>query len=249
MFITGKNWFDRIALAPPDAGAGGEASDAPPADSAVEGESPADGGEGGPPDAGDQAQGNTLLTGGGEESTGSEDGQTEDGGGSETDAPAEAFALEVADGFENFKDEFAAFEGSAKGYLEENPKASAADALKWAANQQAEAVKEITDQAEKEFKDQVDTWRKELQSDPEIGGDKLGENLGIALKAVQAIGGEPLVEALEMTGAGNHPAIVRAFHVMGKLAVDNPEILGGETAPDHADVALRARYPSEFKGA
>lgn len=91
-------------------------------------------------------------------------------------------------------------------------------------------------------------WVTELKTDMEIGGDKLKENLGLAAKAIDTYSGaaatpegKAVRDALEFTGAGNNPAIVRMLVKVGKaLAEGGP--LGGNNKPS-ADLAAMM-YPN-----
>ncbi|HEY7298563.1 MAG TPA: hypothetical protein VH684_11560 [Xanthobacteraceae bacterium] len=72
---------------------------------------------------------------------------------------------------------------------------------------------------------QVDTWNRtnenwigQVKADPELGGNRLEASLGNAKYAIQSMMGlrgneaAELLQVLDLTGAGNHPAVVRAFH-------------------------------------
>ena len=54
-------------------------------------------------------------------------------------------------------------------------------------------------------------------------------NLGIAAKAVGALGGDELKAALNVTGAGNNPAIIKAFQKVGKL-ISEDQLVAGDKA-------------------
>lgn len=80
-------------------------------------------------------------------------------------------------------------------------------------------AKRIADQArvqEETIKAQQSQWISDLKKDPELGGADAKENIGLAVRAVQKFGGKALVELLETTGLGNHPALVRTFYLIGK---------------------------------
>lgn len=67
-------------------------------------------------------------------------------------------------------------------------------------------------------------WVGEIKADKEIGGVNFDANIATAKKAMTAAqlgGGKELTEALNLTGAGNHPAVVRFFYKVGKLMVDD----------------------------
>lgn len=62
---------------------------------------------------------------------------------------------------------------------------------------------------------QVSDWEGELKSDPDFGGAKFAENAEIAKIAVNKFGGDELKEALNTTGLGNHPALVKFMYKVG----------------------------------
>jgi hypothetical protein len=58
-------------------------------------------------------------------------------------------------------------------------------------------------------------WQGQVRSDPEIGGAKLDAAIATAAKAIDKFGGPALRDALDITGAGNHPEVVRFFARVG----------------------------------
>lgn len=81
----------------------------------------------------------------------------------------------------------------------------------------------------------VESWAEQVKTDPEIGGDKLAENLGVARKALDTFGSPELKDMLNSTGLGNHPAVVKFFHKVGKSISSDGFVTGtpkgGETDP------------------
>lgn len=89
-------------------------------------------------------------------------------------------------------------------------------------------------------------WVGEAKADKEIGGANFDANVAIAKKAMNAAqlgGGKDLVEALNVTGAGNHPAIIRFFYKVGKLMADDKFDTGKGQSSTSEDKAA-ALYPS-----
>lgn len=87
-------------------------------------------------------------------------------------------------------------------------------------------------------------WTADVKSDKEFGGAALEANLAIAKKAINSeFGGKDLVEALNVTGAGNHPAIVRFFYKLGKAMANDKFEIGGSSSNQPRDPA-RALYPT-----
>ncbi len=102
----------------------------------------------------------------------------------------------------------------------------------------ADSIQQGAKQQRDSYAAQVETWQKELRSDPEFGGAKFDENLGYAQKAVKQFGGDAFIEALEATGMGNHPAFIKAFSQVGKSMSEDKLHIGGQSQGprDMADI-------------
>lgn len=72
-------------------------------------------------------------------------------------------------------------------------------------------------------------WTESSKADKEFGGEKLGENLGVAKKALDQFGTPELKSLLEESGLGNHPEVVRFFYRAGK-AISEDGFVGGRKA-------------------
>lgn len=97
----------------------------------------------------------------------------------------------------------------------------------------------------KAYQQVQETWIGEIKADKEIGGANLEKSLGLAAKALDQFGGKQLREALNVTGAGNHPAIVRAFVAIGKAISEDTFVGGGKTAPEKS--LAQSLYPTMSK--
>ena len=88
-------------------------------------------------------------------------------------------------------------------------------------------------------------WAADSKSDKEFGGDKLGENMAIAKKALETFGTPELTKMLDETGMGNHPEIIRAFFRAGlKISSGTFVPSGGGAAKSSATDAGSKLYPS-----
>jgi hypothetical protein len=81
-------------------------------------------------------------------------------------------------------------------------------------------------------------WEQAAKADSEFGGDKLGENLAVAKKALDQFATPELRALLNESGLGNHPEIIRAFYRAGK-AISEDRFVGGQ--PGAADKSGDAR--------
>ena len=104
---------------------------------------------------------------------------------------------------------------------------------------------------EEQTKVQAEDWRKQAMNDPEFGGQKFVQSLQDAQRFVNAFGGEKLRIALDMTGAGNHPEIFKAFALAGRLLGEDRLVKGTGAAPagggTFADLA-NTLYPDMKNG-
>lgn len=71
----------------------------------------------------------------------------------------------------------------------------------------------------------VKEWTEQVKSDKELGGDKLLATMALAKKAV-ALGPPELKDVLNASGLGNHPAIVRWAHSIGKALSEDTLVKG-----------------------
>ncbi|SKA37770.1 hypothetical protein SAMN02745126_05953 [Enhydrobacter aerosaccus] len=81
------------------------------------------------------------------------------------------------------------------------------------------------------FVDLQNKWVSEIKADPDIGGDKLTASLASAARAIDRLGVPGLREALNLTGAGNHPAVVKAFVRLGQMVSEDRFAPGNSAAP------------------
>lgn len=88
----------------------------------------------------------------------------------------------------------------------------------------------------------VESWAASVKTDPEIGGDKMPENLATARKAMDAFGTPALKELLNSTGLGNNPEVIRAFFKAGK-AISEDTFVAGRSPQGSQDTASKM-YPS-----
>lgn len=80
----------------------------------------------------------------------------------------------------------------------------------------------------------VKGWADEVKADKELGGDKLAENLAIAKKAID-LGPPELKELLESSGLGNHPAVFKWAHAVGKALSEDTLNPGDNKTPNTSE--------------
>lgn len=120
-----------------------------------------------------------------------------------------------------------------------------------------EAVNAAVSDLQEAYEQRMSEWQEQVRNDPELGGANFEATLGQARKAVTSLGkevavvdpgsGKPvldnqgrptyqndLVVALDETGAGNHPVIVRVMAQLGKLMGEGGMVhgnMGGSEKP------------------
>lgn len=82
-------------------------------------------------------------------------------------------------------------------------------------------------------------WAKSAQSDEEFGGQAFEANVGLAKQALDQFGTPELKEALEVTGTGSHPEIVRFFYRVGKSLKEADMLQGSAPAKDTRSAAQK----------
>jgi hypothetical protein len=83
---------------------------------------------------------------------------------------------------------------------------------------------------------QVAKWADETKADKELGGDKLPQTLAVAAKAL-ALGPPELKQLLNDSGLGNHPAVVKWAHAIGKALGEDRFVSSGGAASSPDDAA------------
>ena len=81
------------------------------------------------------------------------------------------------------------------------------------------------------FVDLQTKWVSEIKADPEIGGTRFEASMASASRAIDRLGVPGLKEALNLTGAGNNPAIVKAFVRLGQMVSEDRFMPGRNSAP------------------
>lgn len=123
-----------------------------------------------------------------------------------------------------------------------------------ATQEQAQAAVDIASKmVEKTLKSQADAWAdrvadwtKTAEEDKEIGGKDYDKHILLARSAMRQIGGRPLVLALEETGVGNHPELIRVFYRLGLAIGEDNLDFGGQSEGGNKTIAERM-FPNQGK--
>jgi hypothetical protein len=89
------------------------------------------------------------------------------------------------------------------------------------------------------WRDTQEKWAGEVKADPDIGGPRFPASVAAASRAIEWARVPGLKEALDMTGAGNNPAIVKAFVRFGQALAEDRFAAGNGGVPDQRSIAER----------
>lgn len=87
----------------------------------------------------------------------------------------------------------------------------------------------FADGQNKQLKERQDAWVKDSQNDKEFGGEAFAKNAELAKRVVERFGSDALKTALNDTGLGNHPELLRVFVRIGKAMSEDQLVLPGST--------------------
>lgn len=94
---------------------------------------------------------------------------------------------------------------------------------------ESNAVKGYVDAQQKSLKDQADQWISQISTDKELGGEGLQKSVELAKRVVHKYGSPELIQALDSTGLGNHPELVRMCSRIGKQMGEDSLIIPNTT--------------------
>lgn len=92
---------------------------------------------------------------------------------------------------------------------------------------QTKVEQKRTERLEAALTEQRERWAKEVRDDPEIGGEKYDETVKVAVKTMQAFATPELRSLLIESGIGNHPAMVKFCHAIGKSLSEDSMVMPG----------------------
>ena len=125
-------------------------------------------------------------------------------------------------------------------------------------------VGEVKAQSEQERADMQAEWVNQVKVDKEIGGADMREKLSTALKSLNAFSdnavdatGKPILDkaglpvtkiaqALQESGFGDHPEMVRVFYRVGKL-ISEDSYLSGKAPTGAPKTQAETMYPNQGK--
>lgn len=79
-----------------------------------------------------------------------------------------------------------------------------------------------------ELKEKVETWHDAVMSDPEVGGSNFDRSVADCKRAINRFGSDAFKKAMNETGLGNHPEVVRVFARIGR-SMSEDSVINGAT--------------------
>lgn len=91
-------------------------------------------------------------------------------------------------------------------------------------------------------------WQGEFRADPELGGANFDTSIAVIENAISKFGNDELRTALQVTGAGNNPHLLRFIHTLAKPHYESTAVgaspAAGSGSRDNAAARLNRLYPS-----
>lgn len=107
----------------------------------------------------------------------------------------------------------------------------------------AQETQKLFDEQEKAWQDVRKGWVDTAKADEEFGGQAFTENMKHVANALQKFGTPGLKDALNQSGLGDNPEMIRFFYRVGKLAGEGEFLTGEGNTPGDKDPAS-VMYPS-----
>lgn len=108
---------------------------------------------------------------------------------------------------------------------------------------QADAMKAASEQSSALWQETQQQWQDEVRNDPEIGGEKLDQNLANVRKFLDEYGSPELDDVMAMTGVGNNIHMARFMVKLAKNFTEG-QPLSGRPASQAKDAAS-VLYPNQ----
>lgn len=88
-------------------------------------------------------------------------------------------------------------------------------------------------------------WVSDFKADREIGGDRIQDTVAAATRAMDRFGTPGLREALAMTGAGNHPEVIRFVARVGRATAEDRFVVAAGASAGSSRSAAEVLYPAQ----
>lgn len=108
---------------------------------------------------------------------------------------------------------------------------------------QADAMKAASEQSSALWQETQQQWQDEVRNDPELGGEKLDENLAGIRKLLDEYGSKELEDLMDLTGVGNNIHMVRFVAKLAKAFGEGQPLSGRPTSTPQDPAAIL--YPQQ----
>jgi len=88
-------------------------------------------------------------------------------------------------------------------------------------NRENQAVVDHVERMKGQLNDQVKVWEADVKADKEIGGDAFNKTVEMAKRVVNRHGSEAFKTALNETGLGSHPELIRFLKSVGESMTED----------------------------
>lgn len=109
----------------------------------------------------------------------------------------------------------------------------------------AEKVKAEAEARQTAWNNTVNGWLEESKKDAEIGGDKWDATVTSATSVVRRFGNDAFREYLDMTGAGNHPEVIRFMAKVGAMIGEDKPAVSDGSGKAAAKDSVSVLYPDD----
>lgn len=123
------------------------------------------------------------------------------------------------------------------------PKEQAEKLMAWYAKRSVEEG----NQAVNAWKTTNEGWVKQVKEDKDIGGDKFDSSVGLAKQAIAKFGNPEFSKALEFTGMGNNPEMIRFLVTVAKAFGEDKLPTGPSKAVGGVKSAAEILFPTHTK--
>ena len=90
-------------------------------------------------------------------------------------------------------------------------------------------IVQVQERIKEDHAKRSEVWVGELRQDDDFSGERFDANVGFAKKVITKFGDETLIKALDESGLGNFPPLVKMMSRIGKAMSDDSLILSGQT--------------------
>lgn len=100
-------------------------------------------------------------------------------------------------------------------------------------NEEAQAIVDRDNQTisgfangqQEQFKKQQEVWKEQSSKDSEFGGAEFAKNAELSKRVLERFGSDELRFALDATGLGNHPELIRFVYRIGKMMSEDQLVI------------------------